>query len=820
MRARGRARSGESMKIDKRTAVAGATLMLAAGPLAAGMARAQTNINLPEIEISQTPVPTAANAGLDVNKVPADVSTVTAHDFEVQYKPSVADAITARVPGAIAINTDGSDLSPDLFYRGFDASRISGTSQGLAVYQNGVRINEAFGDLVNLDLIPPIAIARSDIYTNNPIFGLNALGGAINFTTKNGFNFHGGDFTILGGSYGRVNGYGEYGKQVGNYSFYFAGDGYRDRGYRPFGAQNAERALADFGYRSQDAEMHLIGQFGRSLLGVQGVTPQVLVNKQYNSVFTSPQSTNNQAGLVQLTGSFDVAKTWTLGTNFYVRQFDQFHVDGNDASVADCGGALKGTLCLPANSAPNGATRRERQFLDQNGNTIASLGRPETGNTAYGTTANTATHTTSEGAQVQAVNKDTYYGHDNYFVMGASVDNSDSHFSATETLGLLNTAFQNNYFGAPGAGNTLNTRGSLGYGSTFVGSNATYVGLFALDTFNVTKALAVTGGFRYNVANIALTDLSGSNPNLDSDHNYDRINPVFGLTYTFSPALTVYGGYSEANRAPTPLESECSNKFQPCILETALVSDPPLKQVVAHTWEGGVRGIAPLPATYGGGGLAYKAGYFRTQSDNDIVSEPSALSGQGFFINAPETLRQGVEAGVMYDKGPWEFYANYAYIDARYEFAAKFASPNNPMANANGNIFVRPGDVIPGIPSQLGKIGLEYHITPRWIVGADTILVGSQYFVGDDANQNPKLPFYNVLNFHTSYQVTDHFQVFGIVNNVTNRRYATYGTFYDRGTDATNVSPTLAANNTANGDPSAVTVAQPLSVYGGVKVSF
>lgn len=812
------------MTIERRAAGAGLAILLVA---AASEGRAQQSgaITLPEIQISQTPVPTAGNAGIDVNKVPADVSTVTAHDFEVQYQPSVAEAITARVPAAIAINTDGSDLSPDLFYRGFDASRISGTSQGLAVYENGVRINEAFGDLVNLDLIPPISIARADIYTNNPIFGLNALGGAINFTTKNGFTFHGGDATILGGSFGRVNGYMEYGKQVGDYSFYFAADGYYDGGYRPFGAQNAQRTIADLGYRSQDSEVHLIGQFGRSLLGVQGVTPQVLVNQQYNSVFTSPQTTNNQAGLVQLTGSFDVAPHWTIGSNFYIRQFDQFHVDGNDASVTDCGeipggAALAGTLCLPPGSAGAKATAQQLQFIGSNGKPIASMGAA-TDTFPYGATANTSTHTTSEGAQLQAVNKDTYYGHENYFVVGGSVDTSQSKFTSTTTLGVLNPAFQNLPYGAPGAGDVIDTRGNVGFNSVFVSSYATYFGVFALDTFNVTKALAVTAGARLNIADITLADASGFDPGLDSSNNYDRINPVFGLTYEFTPAFTVYGGYSEANRAPTPLESECSNKAQPCTLETALVSDPPLKQVVSHTWEGGARGTIPLPETYGGGGLAYKAGYFRTTSINDIVSEPSALIGQGFFVNAPETLRQGVEAGLMYDHGPWDFYANYAYVDARYEFSAKFSSPNNPFANANGNIFVHPGDVIPGIPSQLGKIGVEYHITPRWIFGADTILVGSQYFVGDDANQNPKLPFYNVLNFHSSYQVTDHIQVFGIANNVYDRHYATYGTFYDTGTDATAVSPTLAANGASRfPDAAAVTVAQPLSVYGGVKVTF
>ena len=810
------------MTIDLRAAALATLFVAMTGEVHAQQGAA---ITLPEIQISQTPVPTASGAGLDVNKVPGDVSTVTAKDFEVQYKPSVVDAITAHVPAAIGINVDGSDLSPDLFYRGFDVSRISGTSQGLAVYENGVRINEAFGDLVNLDLIPPIAIARADVYTNNPIFGLNALGGAINFTTKNGFNFHGGDATILGGSYGRVNGYMEYGKQVGNYSFYFAGDGYRDGGYRPFGAQNAQRALLDLGYRSLDSEVHVIGQFGRSLLGVQGVTPQVLVNQQYNSVFTTPQTTNNQAGLVQLTGSFDVAPHWTVGSNFYIRQFDQFHVDGNDADVTDCGeipggAALAGTLCLPPDDAGAKATAKQLQFLGQNGKPIASMGAATDG-FPYGSVARTSTHTTSEGAQLQAVNKDTYYGHENYFVVGGSVDTSQSSFTSTTTLGVLNSALQVVPTGVPGAGGIINTAGNVGFNSVYVHSYATYYGLFALDTFNVTKALAVTAGARLNIADITLADSSGFDPGLDSSGNYNRINPVFGLTYEFTPAFTVYGGYSEANRAPTPLESECSNRAQPCTLETALVSDPPLKQVVAHTWEGGARGTIALPQTYGGGTATYKAGYFRTTSINDIVSEPSALIGQGFFVNAPETRRQGIEAGLMYDKGPLSFYANYAYVDARYEFSATFSSPNNPHANAAGNIFVRPGNVIPGIPSQLGKLGFDYHITPRWIFGGDTILVGSQYFVGDDSNQNAKLPFYNVLNFHTSYQVTDHVQVFGIANNVYNRHYATYGTFYDSGTDAASVNSTLAANAAQRSpDAAAVTVAQPLSVYAGVKVTF
>ena len=564
-----------SLKACWKSSASGAVLILVT---AGGVAQAQTAaggiVALPEVVVSATPLPSSDGSGIEINKVPGDISVVPSKFFIQQYSPSVTTAITSHVPAAIALSVDGSDLSPDLFYRGFDASRISGTSAGLAVYENGVRINENFGDAVNLDLIPPIALASSEIYTNNPVFGLNALGGAINFITKNGFNFHGGDVTILGGSYGRANAFGEFGKQSGNYSFYFAGDVYRDGGYRPFGAQNAQRFLADLGYRSQDSETHLIGQFGRSLLGVQGVTPQVLVQQQYNSVFTTPQTTNNQAGQAQLLSRFDITPHWSIGSSFYVRQFDQFHTDGNDADVADCGdidGQNGGTLCQQP--LVGNQTSSQLQFRTANGGTIPSMGA-NTDAFPYGTTAVTSTHTTSFGTQIQATNKDKFFGHDNYFVVGGSVDTGNTSYTSRTLLGQLNSSFQDTLSGFPGAGTELNTASNVGVNSTFIHSSATYYGLFALDTFNITDKLAFTAGARANFANIAVQDVSGTDPELNSSHNYDRINPVVGATYTFSRALNVYAGYSEANRAPTPLESECADPNRPCVLETALVSDP------------------------------------------------------------------------------------------------------------------------------------------------------------------------------------------------------------------------------------------------------
>ena len=99
-------------------------------------------------------------------------------------------------------------------------------------------------------------------------------------------------------------------------------------------------------------------------------------------------------------------------------------------------------------------------------------------------------------------------------------------------------------------------------------------------------------------------------------------------------------------------------------------------------------------------------------------------------------------------------------------------SPFNPFADANGNIFVVPGDHIPGIPNFRFKLGGEYQITNPWKFGADLNVIGSQWLVGDQSNQNPKLPAYWVVNLHSSYKVTENVEVFGLVRNLFDQHYS------------------------------------------------
>ena len=172
-------------------------------------------LDLPEIDVVATaPLP---GAGIDRAKVPANIQSLSAADLARDSVSSVTNALADRA-GSININdTLGSDFQPDVLYRGFAASPVLGSPQGLAVYQNGVRINETFGDTVNWDLVPDIAIDRLDIVGSNPVYGLNALGGAVVVTMKNGFTYQGFEAEALGGSFGERGGDFQFGKEAGGF---------------------------------------------------------------------------------------------------------------------------------------------------------------------------------------------------------------------------------------------------------------------------------------------------------------------------------------------------------------------------------------------------------------------------------------------------------------------------------------------------------------------------------------------------------------------------------------------------------------------------
>ena len=65
--------------------------------------------------------------------------------------PEVWNAVRAnrRLNGVHVNDMQNNPLQPDINYRGFTASPLLGTPQGLSVYLDGVRLNQPFGDVVS-----------------------------------------------------------------------------------------------------------------------------------------------------------------------------------------------------------------------------------------------------------------------------------------------------------------------------------------------------------------------------------------------------------------------------------------------------------------------------------------------------------------------------------------------------------------------------------------------------------------------------------------------------------------------------------------------
>lgn len=757
-----------------------------------------------------------SSIGLARDKVAGSLQSLSAGQIGAGHGATVLTALGTQAAGVTLSDLQGNTLFQDLRFHGFEASPLQGVAQGLAVYQNGMRLNEAFGDTVNWDAIPQTAIARLDMWSANPVFGLNALGGAVNMVMKNGFTWSGTELSVQGGSFGHGMATAQFGGTDGDLAFYGAAEGVTDGGWRLHSGSDLARLYGDIGWRSGDSEFHLVATGAQSGLGVVGPTPIEAVARNSKAVFTWPQTTQNRTASLTLTGRTRLADHWQFEAAVYARSLRQRHVDGNDADFERCSNSssFAGKLCLeddgftrpsPFTGAAARDFRDQFAILDQNGAAIAF-----TADTIYGSLDRTYTDTGSFGGTVQLSSDAALFGRSNYFTAGGSIDHSAIGFRSTSTLGRI---FPDLSVGMDsslaGAGSVVRTNGNLGYAPVSLKGTTDYYGVYAVDALDLTADLTITAGLRINAADIATMDRSGAAPELTGRHGYAHVNPMAGITYKITDAVTLFGSYSQANRAPTPLELDCADANKPCLLEGSLVADPTLKQVVAHTGEAGLRGSL----TGVGGTFNWSASLFRTDSDNDIVALASTIQGRGYFTNVAATRRQGADLTGRFTAENWSTYVGYSFLDATYQFSGALASPNNPAADADGNVLVTPGRHIPLNPGSSVKAGGEWEMLPGLVLGADLVFTGSQYYDGDHANQNEKLPGFATVGLHGSYAMGGGWQIFAAADNLFDSHAASYGTYFDPDDTDGLYSPGLS-------DPRMITRLQPVSFQLGARVKF
>ncbi|MGH6889371.1 MAG: TonB-dependent receptor [Rhizomicrobium sp.] len=739
-----------------------------------------------------SPLPGTA---IDANKIAGEVETLSVPELAKDRPQDTLPGLAQTELASVGLNEEqASPFQPDFVYRGFEASPISGIAEGVAVYQDGVRLNESFGDTVNWDLIPQFAVERFTLQSNNPVFGLNAIGGAVTLAMKDGFLFDGTDAALSGGSFGNLTGNAQYGARSGPFAFYLGFGGLHDDGFRHDSPTALRQAYADAGYREGDLTLHLSVSGALNDIGALGPTPVQLLARDSRAVFTSPQGMRNAMELIAWRGTWQASGVLIVSADTYFRHFDQNLIDGNTTDVTYCAND-PAELCLEGSDL-----YPEDSLYDSQGNPVSARVLPQ--GATPGETDFTRTDTDSFGGTIGASLGAPLFAHANTVEFGVSGDRGLTGYSAHGELGALPPNLD-----VVGAGIVIDQALSPTAQPPLeepvaVNANNTSAGAYAIDVFDVTRRLSFTLSGRLNLVQVTLSGLPDGS---GGSHSFTHFNPGTGLAYRFSDDLTAYAGWSQSNRAPTPAELSCSNPASPCLMDAFLVSDPDLKQVVSNNIEAGLRGS--FATDFLPGRFVWNAGAYRTDAANDIELLATQINGFGSFANAGTTRHQGFDLHLGYRDTRLTLNASYSYLQATFLDALTLAS-NSPAANAQGIIFVHPGDLLPLNPEHRLSLSADVSPTPDWSVGGDVRFVSGEFLAGDQSNQEPPLPSYATLDLRSSFRIASHWEIFGEIENLSGARYYTYGAFAELG----NLPPGLGLT-----DPRSLSPAPGRLFYAGVR---
>jgi iron complex outermembrane recepter protein len=687
-------------------------------------------------------------AELAEDRIAGSVQRVDQERIHAARGATLADVLQQNLAGVTLNESQGSPFMPDLNYRGFTSSPLLGLPQGLAIYQNGVRLNEPFGDTIAWDLIPEFAVEQATLVTGiNPTYGLNALGGALSLQMKNGFSFEGARVGLLGGSFGRLRSTLEAGLQRSGWAAYAGGDGLREAGYRDHSPARAARFYADLRHRSERHELALSASLANSALTGNGPAPLDLLAERRRAVFTYPDETTTSLALVTAAAGWSPTVALELSATAFLRGSSRHTVNGDAAELEPCD-AEPSVLCDEGDADPvrTGA-----------GSPIPS--------SAGGDAAMNATRTRSRstGAALQLVSRHGLGDHANQLTLGASAARAVSDFQQrSEVATFLPDR------GVDGSGFFRGDSGVVALEATSV-----QLGLYATDTLTLLPDLFLTASARLDWYDLGLREPVVAA--LNADHRFSRLNPAFGIAYRPNAGATLYANYSEANRAPTAAELSCADPEAPCRLPNAFLSDPPLEQVVTRSVELGARLAHPLDATTA---LAASLALFAARTGHDILFVAGSRVGTGYFRNAGTTQRAGLEATFSAHLGKLDVDLRYQLLSATFESSLLLPGANHPgaMATTEGEVIpVEPGDRIPGLPMHALRLGADVTPVPALSVGASLNLDSSQYYRGDEANVLDPLPGYATLNARASYELWSAALLFVRVDNVLDAQFETFG---------------------------------------------
>lgn len=683
---------------------------------AAAVAGSETSVLSINVTAAHPGVP---GIGVPPSQLPFGVQTQTAAAIRRQEPLNVSKFLANNLNGVTVNAAQNNPFQPDISFRGFTASPVLGTPQGLSVYVDGVRVNEPFGAVVNWDLISESAIESVSLVPGaNPIFGLNSLGGSLVVTTKSGADFPGTAAKVFGGSFGRYGLQAETGGNHGGFDYFATANRIRSSGWAEHNPSRVAQVFAKVGYRGPRTKIRFSITGADNRLSGSQTLPLAMLNNPRQS-YTWPDYASHRLIFVNTTARHELTGELSFGGNVYFRRLLSNELDSNVNDAFDVSQPVSATNSPGLNAVSD---------TNENG---------------YGGTLHLIVHYRKEAIR-------------NRLVLGANADLADTDFSQLEQPAQFSPE-----------------REMIGIAPSVLTTQLTarnrYYGLYAYDTLGLGRHMTLTLAGRYNRARVRLLDRLGTA--LNGEYVFSRFNPVVGLNVTPWRGLETYASYSEGMRTPTPVELTCADPNAPCTLPNNFLADPPLQPVISKTWEMGANG-----RVHGIWRWRWHVALYRTDLSNDI--EFISLNGlQGFFQNVPKARHQGVELSAEGSIGRLTVTAQYTYTDATFQAAFREASPDNSSAFGNGLIAVRPGDRVPGIPAHAFKLRLSYPFTGRLRVSSSIQAQTGQYARGDENNRDVhgRVPGFVIVDLDASYRLAPRWQAFLELNNLFDARYFSLG---------------------------------------------
>ncbi len=739
----------------RRHRLAAAAALLCAAALPQARADAAAAVPGAMLVVEVVGVAPQPGAGVDRNVLPYAVQSADGRALRRERGDNLSDFMGRNLAGVNVNEISGSPFQNDVTYRGFRASPVLGTSQGLSVYLDGVRVNEPFGDVVNWDMLPEAAIGSILLVPgSNPLYGLNTLGGALALRTKSGRDDPGleAGLSYSGAGQRRADlAYGVAGE--GNWHTFIAATLFDDGGWREHSAGRLGNVLLKLGHSAGATEWDLTLLGGQSRLVGNGLLPSYrwsedgLQNGLYEdnrrAAYTFPDETRNRLRQATINASHRFDQGARLALTAYARNSRRDTVNGDGSEdygdyLEACGAGF-GADGAPLDAAACPYTREQGAALHS-----ASLNTSSTRQQSYGLGASVS----AELARHQ-------------LTAGASFDHAKVSFAQFEQEGSFTA--QRGVLADPDEEREA--------GSSVVGASRAF-GLYVADTWRVGDATHLTASARWNHARVANTLTNEEGAQAPESFTYAKLNPSLGLAHSFG-GVSVFANVAQGTRVPTVIELGCADPEQPCRLPVGLQSDPYLKQVVARTIEAGARGKLP--------GGAWSASLYRTVNRDDILFRSAGLSQQGYFSNFERTRHQGLDLSANGKLGRVEGRLSYSYLDARYD-------ADGSLFTGARNVPVGRGTRIAGLPQHTVKLALDWKATAALTLGASLLAVSDMTTQGneDGLRADPvageplqyadwRIRGYALLGLHASYRPDRNWEWFARVNNVANRRTESFG---------------------------------------------